>query len=98
MAKHFDLGDHADYQYELITPNCKESCCSGLSAEAVVITILCMKKSCIIISLLISNVVFAQTNIADVRKMKTGRNVSVSGQITAKFGNLGFIHDHTGDI
>jgi endonuclease/exonuclease/phosphatase family metal-dependent hydrolase len=30
--------------------------------------------------------------------MKTGRNVSVSGQITAKFGNLGFIHDRTGDI
>ena len=39
-----------------------------------------------------------QITIAEARKMKTGNTVTVHGQVTATFGDLSFIQDHSGGI
>lgn len=43
-------------------------------------------------------IAFAQMQIGNVRKMKTGKVVTVSGIVTATFGELSFVTDATGGI
>ena len=44
------------------------------------------------------HLLFAQVDIAGARKMKSGKVVTVNGQVTASFGDLSFIQDHSGAI
>ncbi len=48
--------------------------------------------------LLIELVAFAQTPIAEVRKMKTGKTVTITGIVTGTFGDLSFLQDTTAGI
>src|SRR4051794_4804996 len=48
--------------------------------------------------LLISLFVDAQVPIADARKMRAGKIVTINGVITASFGDLSFIQDNSGGI
>lgn len=50
--------------------------------------------------LLVAQSAIAQINIAEVRKMKAGKVVTVAGRVTAskEFGDIAFIQDRTGGI
>jgi hypothetical protein len=56
-----------------------------------------MKSLCMIF-LFAPLILPAQTTIAEARKMKTGKIVTVNGHVTATFGDLSFIQDHDAGI